>query len=351
MDNKLGVGFIGAGSVTQAIHLPTLARLIDLFHVRQVYDVDADVAARVARRVGARPSRSLDDLLADEAVDVVAICSPHEFHAEQVVAACSAGKRAVLCEKPLAMSRHEANKIAAVSTETGVPILVGAMHTFDPGWRSAVQAWGDLPSSSFAIRSSIVLPPNSRFEDFATELITRPGDTLPAELDQETQVRMVHAGMMGLAIHDLPLVRSLLPRYDDIVVLAARFLRPFGYHIVLAVGGKRVELHALMSATWQPAWIFEAFSPDQLLRTEFTPSFVHAGSAVTSLRRADITTTFGPFDGNGYEVEWRMLGEIARGERPAPDPGPLIDDVRFALALADAAAEAIRRPNREETPA
>ena len=61
-----------------------------------------------------------------------------------------------------------------------MPILVGAMHTFDPGWRSAVQPWGDLPSSSSAIRSSIVLPPNSRFEDFATELITRP--ELPAEL-------------------------------------------------------------------------------------------------------------------------------------------------------------------------
>jgi myo-inositol 2-dehydrogenase / D-chiro-inositol 1-dehydrogenase len=350
MDNKLGVGFIGAGSVTQAIHLPTLARLIDLFQVRQVYDVVADVAALVAQRVGARGSTSLDDLLADEAVDVVAICSPHKFHAEQVVAACRAGKRGVLCEKPLAMSRDEANRISAVSAETGVPILVGAMHTFDPGWQSAVQAWGDLPSSSFALRSSIVLPPNSRFEDVATELITRPGGTLPGELDQETQARMLHAGVMGLAIHDLPLVRSLLPHYDDVAVLAARFLRPFGYHIVLAVGGKRVELHALMSATWRPAWIFEAVSPDQLLRTEFTPSFVHAGSAVSSLRGADITRTFGPFDCNGYEVEWRVLGEIARGERAAPDPGPLIDDVRFALSLADAAADAIRRPSREEAP-
>ena len=57
MDNKLGVGFTGAGSVTQAIHLPTLARLIDLFQVRQVYDVVADVAARVAERVGAQSGR------------------------------------------------------------------------------------------------------------------------------------------------------------------------------------------------------------------------------------------------------------------------------------------------------
>ena len=49
---KLGVGFIGAGAVTQAIHLPTLARLIDLFEVRQVYDVVADVATGVAARSG-----------------------------------------------------------------------------------------------------------------------------------------------------------------------------------------------------------------------------------------------------------------------------------------------------------
>jgi predicted dehydrogenase len=35
---------------------------------------------------------------------VVPICSPHRFHAPQVTAACRAGKRAVLCEKPFAMS-------------------------------------------------------------------------------------------------------------------------------------------------------------------------------------------------------------------------------------------------------
>ena len=51
--SRLGVGFIGAGAVTQAIHLPTLGRLTLDFEVRQVFDVAADVASSVAARVGA----------------------------------------------------------------------------------------------------------------------------------------------------------------------------------------------------------------------------------------------------------------------------------------------------------
>jgi myo-inositol 2-dehydrogenase / D-chiro-inositol 1-dehydrogenase len=164
------------------------------------------------------------------------------------------------------MSAGEANEIAAVLAETRVPILVGAMHTFDPGWGAAVEAWGDLPSSSFAIQSSIVLPPNSRFEDFATEVIRRTDGELPPVLDQETQARLIHAGVMGLAIHDLPLVRALLPKYNDLGVLHARFLKPFGYHIVLTAGVSGWSWMRLMNATWRPAWTFEAVAPNQLLR-------------------------------------------------------------------------------------
>jgi hypothetical protein len=49
---KIGVGFIRAGPVTQAIHLPTLARLTDLFAVTHVNDIGAAVATSVAARVG-----------------------------------------------------------------------------------------------------------------------------------------------------------------------------------------------------------------------------------------------------------------------------------------------------------
>src|SRR4051812_32500688 len=131
--STLGVGILGAGPVTQAIHLPTLARLRDVFHGARIMDVDASVAESVAGRVGAAWTTDIDELLADENVQIVVICSPHQFHAAQVVAACRAGKQAVLCEKPFAMTKAEAEEIAAVAAETKTPIIVGAMHTFDPG--------------------------------------------------------------------------------------------------------------------------------------------------------------------------------------------------------------------------
>jgi predicted dehydrogenase len=345
---KIGVGFLGAGPVTQAIHLPTLARLTETFEVVHVNDIDPAVAASVAARVGAAYSTTIDPLLDDPRVEVVAICSPHQFHAAQVISVCRAGKKAVLCEKPFAMSGEEATEIAAVSAETGVPIIVGAMHTFDPAWKAAVANWGDLPEASHTIRSSIVLPPNPRFEDFATEVITRPSFP-PADLDDvEVQVAIVHHGVMGLAIHDLPLVRALLPRFDDVKVLRAHAIAPFGYQIVFTAGGKQIELHAAVTATWRPDWAFEAYSDEQTLHIEFSPSYVQAGSGVTTIRTAGRASVFGPATHNGYEGEWRDLADIVRGEQKAPPTQTLIDDLRFAIMLADAAAGSVRRTDAKQ---
>lgn len=341
----LGVGILGAGPVTQAIHLPSLARLRNILEVRHIMDVDPAVAEAVAARVGANHSTSLDALLGDRDVDVVAICSPHQFHAEQVVAACRAGKKAVLCEKPFAMSGAEAARISAVSEETGVPIIVGAMHTFDPGWLAAEANWGDLPQNVHTIRSSIVLPPNARFEDFATEIITRPAGGSPDYSDVEVIKGALRGGIMGLAIHDLPLVRRFTPDVDDLEVLQARHVRPFGYVISLRAGDRTIELRAAMNKTWKPEWVFEAISDDAALRIDFTPSYVQAGSAVATITTGtgntlgSKSTTFGPFEHNGYEGEWRELAQLALGTKQPPATESLINDLIFAIAIADATVD------------
>lgn len=337
----LGVGILGAGPVTQAIHLPSLARLGDILTVRHIMDVDPAVAASVAGRVGANHSTSIDELLADPDVEVVAICSPHQFHAEQVIAACRAGKKAVLCEKPFAMNAAEAAEISAVSLETGVPIIVGAMHTFDPGWLAAQDNWGTLPATAHTIRSSIILPPNARFEDFATEIITRPATGTPDYADVEVIKNFLLGGVMGLAIHDLPLVRAFTPDFASVEVLSARFVRPFGYVISLRTPTRSIELRAAMNSTWQPEWSFEAISTDEALRIDFTPSYVQAGSAVATLSRGTATSTYGPFDHNGYEGEWRELAALATGTKAAPSAQTLIDDLTFALDIAAATVASV----------
>jgi myo-inositol 2-dehydrogenase / D-chiro-inositol 1-dehydrogenase len=340
----LGVGILGAGPVTQAIHLPSLARLRNILEVRHIMDVDAAVAESVAARVGANHSTSMDALLGDPDVDIVAICSPHQFHADQVIAACRAGKKAVLCEKPFAMSGEEAARISAVSAETGVPIIVGAMHTFDPGWLAAEANWGDLPENVHTIRSSIVLPPNARFEDFATEIITRPAGGTPDYSDIEVIKNALRGGIMGLAIHDLPLVRRFTPNFEDLEVLQARHVRPFGYVISLrcgkhGAGDRIIELRAAMNATWKPEWAFEAISDDAALRVDFTPSYVQAGSAVATITRNAASTTYGPFEHNGYEGEWRELAQLALGTKQPPSAETLINDLTFAIAIADATVD------------
>ena len=100
-------------------------------------DVDAGVAAEIGRRAGAPHSTDVGSLVADPAVDVVAVCSPHPFHAAQVEAACEAGKKAILCEKPLAVKEDEVARILAASRDSGVPAIVGAMHVYDPAMQWA----------------------------------------------------------------------------------------------------------------------------------------------------------------------------------------------------------------------
>lgn len=343
---QLGVGLVGAGPVTQAIHLPTLARLSELFRVVHVSDIEPGVADQVAAGVRATSSATIEAVLDDPSVEVVAICSPHHAHASQVIAACRAGKQAVLCEKPLAMTVEEAVEIGAASRETGVPVVVGAMHAYDAGWLALADHTEKLRGSLHTIRSSIVLPPNRRFEDLATEVISRPANpptNPPADLSAlDTRVRAVHAGVMGLAVHDLPLIRALLPRFDDLVVHNAAPIAPFGYQIVASVGGTQLTLHAAMSASWRPDWTLDAYGDDDALSVRFPPSYVHAGSATATLHTRRTAQSWGSIPSNGYVGEWRAVAAIIHGEQPPPAVDDLVDDLRLTLALADGAAAAVR---------
>jgi myo-inositol 2-dehydrogenase/D-chiro-inositol 1-dehydrogenase len=339
--DRFGVGVLGAGPVTQAIHLPTLARMPDRFRVVAVMDVDAAVADSVAARANARATTSTESLIDDPAVDVVVVCSPHRFHADQVIAACRAGKRAVLCEKPLALDAEDAAAVAAVSLETGVPVLVGAMHTFDPGWTAARAAWGDLAECATVVSSSIVLPWNPRFEDWATQVLTRPPQGGAVADDPDSRATAVRDAVLGLAVHNLPHVRHFMPVIDS--VDWAEWVDPYGYLVTMRGGGRLARLLGNMHGYWKPTWSLDVWAPGQRLHVDFPPSYVRAGSARATLTDAGGSRSFGA-DGNGYEVEWLRLWDLAAGRAPqsSDELQVLVDDLGYAVSIADAAAELVR---------
>ena len=338
----LGVGFAGAGPVTQAIHLPTLAHLPDLFTPACVMDVNADLAASVAASAGARHTNSLEAMLADPSVDVVAICSPQQFHADQAIAAMRAGKKAVLCEKPLANTADEARAITQASLETGVPVIVGTMHVFDPAWRALQTTLGDIPSRARSVRSSIVLPLNDRFENWATEVIGRPevAFSMPGEMTPEVIRQMFHTLILGLAVHDLPLVRTFLPDWRDLEIWSARQLAPFGYLIAGQAGGRAVQLAGTMHGHGEAYWDLEVVTDAEVLRIQFTPSYVHGGSAMATVTDASgAIRQIGPFDRNGYVEEWCAVYAAAQGDAGgAPTLATVAEDFDFVMDVATKAS-------------
>ncbi|QAY74813.1 Gfo/Idh/MocA family oxidoreductase [Agromyces protaetiae] len=341
----MGVGLIGAGPVAQAIHLPAIARLGDHLFVAHVMDIDAGIAETVASPVGAAWSTSVDDLLADPSVEVVVICSPHLFHAEQAIAAFRAGVRAVLCEKPLAMSAEEARQIVDASEASGVPFVVGNMHAYDPGWLAAAARWDGTGATPHTIRASAVLPWNSRFEDLATEMVGRPpappSPTKTSEPDASATAGALHGAVMGLAIHDLPLVRRLLPGWEELTIVSARFEPPFGYLIVGETDGRTLILEGAMHGGWKPDWTLEAVGDEHTVTVRFPPSYVMAGSATAELAHEHVETRVGPFEENGYEGEWHELIRLVRDGQPSRSRLSSVDDLRFALSIAEQSSQLV----------
>jgi predicted dehydrogenase len=72
-----------------------------------------------------------ESLLADPEVDAVVLATPHSTHTSQVIAAAEADKH-VFCEKPLALTKQEAEASVEATQKAGVTIAVGYNRRFHP---------------------------------------------------------------------------------------------------------------------------------------------------------------------------------------------------------------------------
>jgi len=324
----IGVGFLGAGPATQAIHVPTLSTFGDRFKIVKVMDLDGSLARTIADRVGATATTNADELLNDPAVDVVAVNSPNAFHVDQVIAACAAGKRAILCEKPLALTTDDAARIATASATSEVPIVVGTMHAYDPAVVAAFDAWAEVGEQAHFTRSSIYLPRNRVFASAASNIRVPPEVTPPSPHPGEPTIRDV---ILGLAIHAVPLVRRLLPTFDDVAI--GRYLRPVGYFVTARSGPWTAQMIGLMPTQWRPVWTLQAVSDQHELTISFPPSYVLAGSASAELSGPDGTRRW-RFATNGYQAEWSEIEAIVgRGAPPRFTMTNAVDDLAYALKL------------------
>jgi predicted dehydrogenase/threonine dehydrogenase-like Zn-dependent dehydrogenase len=127
------VALVGAGAFAQGSHVPNLLKLRDRFEVRAVMSRTGSTAKAVANRVeAAYATTSLDEVLADDDVDLVLISTRHDLHARQALQALEAGKH-VFVEKPLALNEEELAAIEAFFAGRDAPLLMtGFNRRFSP---------------------------------------------------------------------------------------------------------------------------------------------------------------------------------------------------------------------------
>jgi 1,5-anhydro-D-fructose reductase (1,5-anhydro-D-mannitol-forming) len=125
MSSRIGWGLIGASTIAREWMIDAI-RAQPGGEIVAVLSSDAERGRRFAaeNRIAASYTR-LDDLLADPEVDSVYISTTNELHCPQTLAAAAAGKH-VLCEKPLALTLTDAERMVAACREAGA--VMGTNH-------------------------------------------------------------------------------------------------------------------------------------------------------------------------------------------------------------------------------
>jgi predicted dehydrogenase len=144
-------GLIGAGDIVrkrvgEALRDGRGCELVAVSRAR------TDLVEPFAREVGARRWHAdWRDLVTDAEVDAVYVATPVHLHAEQTIAAAEAGKH-VLCEKPMAMTAAECDRMIAACRAHGVQLGIAYYRRFYPAVvrAKAILTSGEIGQPVFA---------------------------------------------------------------------------------------------------------------------------------------------------------------------------------------------------------
>lgn len=128
---RAGIGFVGAGAFATGVLVPAFARLSTARMV-SIASGRGVTARHLAEKFEfSKATSSIDEQLADPAVDAVVIATRHNLHATQAARALEAGKH-VFVEKPLALDETQLAQVLAAQATSGKVLMVGFNRRFSP---------------------------------------------------------------------------------------------------------------------------------------------------------------------------------------------------------------------------
>lgn len=139
MKEKIGWGFIGAGSIANRF-IKGLLQVPDAY-LAAVASRSAEKAKAFAENYGGKAYTSYEEVVMDKNVDVVYVATPHSLHMEHTLLALEHGKP-VLCEKPMAPNAAQVKKMVSKSREKGIYLMEAMWTRFFPAMKK-VREWLD----------------------------------------------------------------------------------------------------------------------------------------------------------------------------------------------------------------
>jgi len=100
-------------------------------HLEMIVSKDLEDTEAYGQSHQIKVSDKFVDALSNSTIEAIILATPHSLHAEQIIAAANAGKH-IFCEKPLALTHHDAKMAIAACAKNNVVLGVGQNKRFWP---------------------------------------------------------------------------------------------------------------------------------------------------------------------------------------------------------------------------
>jgi predicted dehydrogenase len=353
-NRKIRVGIVGCGEVTQIMHWPSLFQLADRFEVTALCDVSAPVLAELGRlwNIGSLATNHRE-LVTRQNVDAVLIANPNAFHAEVVLDAIAAGKH-VLVEKPMCVTRREADQIISAQKTSNVVVQVGYMRRYAPAFLEACEVVRKMGEIKFArVRdfigfNSLIVNATSRIirdeqlsESVKKESKRREEVSLDEALGGKSTpaLRRAYTLMLGLSSHDLSAMRELLGMPSKVLFAAQRSA---GFYLSAAFdyGGYVCQFETGIDHIARFDAHLEVYGDEQVIRVQYDTPYVRNSPIrlliTESSRQGGVTTrTSHPAWGDPFIEQWKVFYQnVTKNQVPKTDPTDFAHDLELFAEMA-----------------
>jgi myo-inositol 2-dehydrogenase/D-chiro-inositol 1-dehydrogenase len=128
---KIMLGIIGTGRIGK-LHVDNIIRYIPQLQVKAVADPQLDECWAKSKDINYQ-YRDYNEMMCNEAIEAVLICTPSSLHSQQIIAAARA-KKHVFCEKPIATDIEQIKAALHEVRKAGIKLQIGFNRRFDPNF-------------------------------------------------------------------------------------------------------------------------------------------------------------------------------------------------------------------------